>query len=120
MGHQIAKWIADDGSEHNTERDMVMHEMEAVDAKEIEAFLRDEDGKPPKRWREYTRILTEWQKYVRANYFDAAVPAALPDSASTESAPIDGNPEASWKPKDYAFGTEGVGEDDPFAGATTI
>lgn len=125
MGRRISKWIADDGSEHDTEREMVMHEMEAIDAKEIDAFLRKEDGNLPKRHREYTRVLIEWQKYVRASDLDAATPmpklspsAELVDPSLV--APFSGNPTEMWQPKDYAFNGEAVPEDDPFAGATSI
>lgn len=112
MGRRVDKWIADDGSEHDSQRGMVLHELALVDAREIDAFLRDDTGKLPKRHREYTRLLTEWQEYMRAND-TAAEP--MPETVQPVT-------DKAWAPDHYAFASEAVdkSEEDPFAGAVAL
>lgn len=62
MGRRTERWIADDGKEFDTKEDMLRHELLLIDEKEIAIFVAD---KPPRRQKEYAKLLLEWQNYRR-------------------------------------------------------
>lgn len=64
MGRQVTKWVSEDGQEFVDERSMLLHELELVDAKEIELFIQKY---PEKKGKEYSKVLLDWQKYQREN-----------------------------------------------------
>ena len=88
MGHQTIRWVANDGQEFLEERDMILHELEAIDAKEAAAFCEEHYSNSKKR-KEYIAVILAWQKYQRQGQTDVEVvnqgfnsrTFGLPDSA---------------------------------------
>ena len=107
MGHQVSKWIADDGTEFNEKKLMLLHEMALIDGKEIALFLAKQNISS-RRMTEYTKLLVSWQKYMREYSVTNVVDENDPPVESKD-----------WKPVDYAFSDEAI-EEDIFAGATHI
>lgn len=109
MGKQVSKWVADDGQEFDNQKDMLLYEMAVVDAKEIDLFLEAQEVSQ-RRVTEYKKLLVAWQKHMQEDYYIAdKVKESIPD-----------NIKAGWLPDNYAFESEMVTEDDPFAKATQI
>lgn len=68
MGKKVDRWIADDGTEFQDQKSMLLYEMAQVDAKEIEVFLREKfSERGSRRNSEYKKLLIEWQAYMREN-----------------------------------------------------
>jgi hypothetical protein len=67
MGQMVKRWLAEDGSEHETEELMLIHELMTHQLAEIENFLDhyNGDGKALLRGRrtEYKRVLERWEAH---------------------------------------------------------
>lgn len=113
MGKMVSRWIANDGQEFVEQRDMLLHELSLIDAKEIELFVRD---KPPRKQAEYGTLLKEWQLYQRTQQLDEMTPVngILEDN----HVPMLGIPENPFREDLDPF--VDLENDDPFANATLI
>jgi len=107
MGKKVDRWIADDGQEFAEQRDMLLHELSLVDAKEIDLFIRD---KFPRKQAEYKNLLKEWQVYQRTRQLEE-VPMPQPFVSEENVAPMVGIAE-------YPFNLDD--DDDPFANASLL
>jgi hypothetical protein len=76
MGQAVQRWVADDGTEFDTQKDMIIHEMTILDEKEIDLFLANIETSV-KRISEYRKLLITWQKYIRGQSFRE--PEAAPE-----------------------------------------
>ena len=70
MGRAVERWIADDGTEFDNKRDMLLHEMTLLDEKEIDYFVTHVIETSVKRASEYKKLLITWQKHVRSQELD--------------------------------------------------
>lgn len=70
MGRAVERWIADDGTEFDNKRDMLLHEMTVLDEKEIDYFVNHVIETSVKRASEYKKLLITWQKHVRSQELD--------------------------------------------------
>lgn len=109
MGKMVPRWIADDGQEFVERRDMLLHELSLIDAKEIELFVRD---KQPRKQAEYRTLLKEWQLYQRTQQLDEQVsPSEVPEDNHVPMVGI----------TEYPFNLDDDDDDDhSFANATLI
>lgn len=64
MGKAVQRWIADDGTEFESEREMILHELTLLDIKEIDLWLQQQEVSP-KRLNEYRKLLRSWQQHIR-------------------------------------------------------
>lgn len=76
MGRAVERWVADDGTEFDNKKDMLVHELTVLDEKEIDAFLAHTVSPTSKRVTEYKKMLIQWQKYLRAQEMN--ITEALP------------------------------------------
>lgn len=70
MGVQVIRWRADDGSLFETQRDLLLYEMQAIDRREIELFLDKYMRTSSSRRSEYRRVLNAWQQHMREGTLD--------------------------------------------------
>jgi hypothetical protein len=73
MGVSALRWIADDGVEFNSKREMLLHEMTLLDVKEIDIWLLQQEVST-KRMNEYRKLLRAWQQHIRTQELDSDVP----------------------------------------------
>ena len=69
MGRAIQRWVAEDGTEFDDERSMVLYELSILDASEIEIFLKDVIEASPRKTIEYRKILKRWQAYLQKQQY---------------------------------------------------
>ena len=69
MGVAIQRWVADDGTEFNTEQEMILHELSILDAKEIDVFLQHVVDTRPRKLNEYRKLLVSWQAYLQSQKY---------------------------------------------------
>jgi hypothetical protein len=62
MGKRIERWVADDGTEFESEAAMLTHEMNLLDYQEIDIFMESYDCAERKRG-EYSKAVKAWQAY---------------------------------------------------------
>jgi hypothetical protein len=77
MGKAVERWIADDGTEFDNKRDMLLHEMTVLDEKEIDYFVSHVIDTSVKRASEYKKLLITWQKHVRSQELDKPTMQAM-------------------------------------------
>ena len=87
MGKVVERWVADDGTEFDNQKDMLIHELTVLDEKEIDVFLSSFVSPTSKRTSEYKKLLIQWQKHIRGQ--DLNVLSLFPTSESTNSADPD-------------------------------
>ena len=73
MGKAVQRWVADDGTEFETEREMILHEMTLLDVKEIDIWLQQQEVST-KRMNEYRKLLGSWQQHIRSQELSAFDP----------------------------------------------
>jgi hypothetical protein len=73
MGRRIERWIADDGVEFSTQQEMILHELDLIDAREIELFLDGMDKLAPRRRVEYAKVLVAWQQFKNRQATESVV-----------------------------------------------
>ena len=78
MGRAVERWVADDGSEFDSKRDMLVHEMTILDEKEIDYFVTTVIDTSVKRASEYKKLLMAWQKHIRTQQFEEPMQLELP------------------------------------------
>ena len=64
MGSRVTKWMAVDGAEFDTQKDMLLHELGLNEAAEIAVFL-DTQYAGSRRKSEYKRVLAQFAEYMR-------------------------------------------------------
>lgn len=72
MGKAIERWVADDGTEFATKKEMLIHELTMLDEKEIDVFLATAVNANSRRTSEYKKLLIQWQKHLRAQDLEVA------------------------------------------------
>jgi hypothetical protein len=86
MGKAVERWVADDGTEFDSKKDMLIHELTLLDEKEIDVFLTAFVSPTSKRTTEYKKLLIQWQKHIRAQDFDVINSLPAPElSAEVEN-----------------------------------
>lgn len=70
MGRAVERWVADDGTEFDSKREMLIHEMTILDEKEIDFFVSNIIETSAKRASEYKKLLMTWQKHIRGQQLE--------------------------------------------------
>lgn len=78
MGASVIKWIADDGTPFDTQKEMIVYELALLDSKDIDLFLEIQKTSP-KKFPEYKKLLVAWQTHMRTQSFAEPLSTGLAD-----------------------------------------
>ena len=68
MSKKVVKWVSDDGTEFETEREAIIHDLLKIENEEIRLYC--EQNFPVKKRKEYQRILEQWNQSRRLDMED--------------------------------------------------
>jgi len=70
MGKAVTRYVADDGTDFSTKREMDLYELRQVYYKEIEVFITEVYKCSPRKKTEYINVVKAWQDHLVSQEYD--------------------------------------------------